>query len=64
MAQHVRIDPLLALFLLSQDFVLTVGETRTLDVAMELAPAAASVEVQEIRDALTYSDSSIKSVTR
>jgi hypothetical protein len=30
---------------------------------MELAPAASSVEVQDTRDALAYSDSSIKSVT-
>ena len=47
----------------TKPFVLTVGETRTLDVALELAPAASSVEVLDTRDTLTFSESSIRSVT-
>jgi hypothetical protein len=47
----------------TKPFVLTVGETRTLDVALEIAPAASSVEVLDTRDTLTYSEASIRSVT-
>ena len=47
----------------TKPFVLSVGETRTLDVAMEVAPATSSVEVLDTVDALTYSDASIKSIT-
>jgi hypothetical protein len=47
----------------TKPFVLTVGDTRTLDVAMELASAATSVEVRDTGDTLTYSEASIRSVT-
>ncbi len=47
----------------SKPFVLTVGETRTVDVAMDLATAGSTVEVRDTADVLEQSDSSVKSVT-
>jgi hypothetical protein len=45
----------------TKPFVLSVGETRTLDVTLEIA-AAAAVEVQDVADALMHSEASIQSV--
>src|SRR5262249_19605785 len=47
----------------TRPFVLTVGETRSLDVEMEVAAEAATVEVRDLADPLTASEASIRSVT-
>src|SRR5215471_3572624 len=47
----------------TKPFVLTVGETRTLDVTLEIAPTIESVEVQAVAETLTRSEASIQSVT-
>src|SRR5499427_8713060 len=47
----------------TQEFALAVGETRTLDVSLEVATETATVEVRAIADALTQSEAAINSVT-
>src|SRR5215471_14042035 len=42
-------------------FVLTVGETRTLDVSLELATVESKVDVQAVADALATSSVSVSS---
>jgi len=44
-------------------FALTVGETRTLDITLELSQSAATVEVQGITEALAQSTAAISAVT-
>jgi outer membrane receptor protein involved in Fe transport len=43
-------------------FELSVGETRTLDIALEVAASATTVEVQAVADAVAQTDSSMNSV--
>jgi Carboxypeptidase regulatory-like domain len=47
----------------TKPFVLTVGETRTLDVSLELATVDSKVEVQAVADALATSSVSVSSLT-
>jgi hypothetical protein len=47
----------------TKSFVLEVGETRTLDVSLEIAAVGAAVDVQAVADALTYSTASVGSLT-
>jgi hypothetical protein len=47
----------------TKPFVLTVGETRTLDVSLELATVDSKVEVQAVTDALATSSVSVSSLT-
>lgn len=47
----------------TQDFILSVGETRTLDVTLELASASTTVEIQGLADALSQTDSSLNALT-
>src|SRR5215471_17321760 len=47
----------------TQEFALAVGETRTLDVSLDVATETATVEVKAIADALTQSEAAINSVT-
>jgi hypothetical protein len=47
----------------TKSFVLQVGETRTQDVSMVIAPVGSAVEVQDVADALTYSTASVSSLT-
>src|SRR5262245_17071969 len=47
----------------TKPFVLTVGETRSLDVTLELAAVDSKVEVQAVADALATSSVSVSSLT-
>jgi hypothetical protein len=47
----------------TKSFVLAVGETRNLDVSLEVAAVGSSVEVKEVADALTVSSVSVSSLT-
>src|SRR5215467_11882898 len=47
----------------TKSFVLAVGETRTLDVSLEVAAVGSTVEVQDLADPLTYSTASVGSLT-
>jgi len=47
----------------TKSIVLAVGETRKLDVQMEVAAVGATVDVQDVADALTVSSVSVSSLT-
>ena len=46
----------------TKPFVLTVGETRTLDVSLELAAVDSKIEIQAVADALAASSVSVSSL--
>jgi len=47
----------------TKSFVLAVGETRSLDIGLEIAAVGSTVDVQAIADALTVSSVSVSSLT-
>jgi hypothetical protein len=47
----------------TKSFVLTVGETRTMDVNMEIAAVGSTVDVQDVSDSLSYSSVAVNSLT-
>src|SRR5664279_5311661 len=47
----------------TKPFVLAVGETRSLDVGLEIAAVGSTVEVKDVADALTVSSVSVSSLT-
>ena len=47
----------------TKPFVLTVGETRTLDVPMEISSVDSAVEVKDVAGAMTFSTASVGSLT-
>ena len=47
----------------TKSFTLSVGETRTLDVTLEVAASTATVEVQGVSESLTQSTAAISAVT-
>ena len=47
----------------TKSFVLEVGETRNLDVSLDVASVGSTVEVQAVSDPLTFSSASVSSLT-
>ena len=47
----------------TKPLVLEVGETRRLDMSLEIAPVGSTVEVQAVADGLTYTTVSVSSLT-
>ncbi len=47
----------------TKPFVLDVGETRSLDVSLEVATVSSTVDVKDVADPLTFTTAAVSSLT-